>query len=92
MRIDLLRPLTKGNLVMLKGERNTGKTQLAADIISNFISENANNKVVYVGMSAKGRDIQTRVASDQLMTIGVDDDSQAAFLLAPQIALKVAQQ
>jgi len=75
MRIDLLRPLTKGNLVMLKGERNTGKTLLAADIISNFISENPSNKAVYVGMNAKGRDIQTLVSSDQLMTIGVDDDS-----------------
>jgi len=75
--------LTKGNLILLKGERNTGKTQVAADIISNFIAEGADNRVVYVGMSAKGRDVQTRVASDQLMTIGVDDESQAAFLLAP---------
>jgi F0F1-type ATP synthase alpha subunit len=83
MRVDLLRPLTKGNLILLKGERNTGKTQVAADIISNFIAEGADNRVVYVGMSAKGRDVQTRVASDQLMTIGVDDESQAAFLLAP---------
>jgi F0F1-type ATP synthase alpha subunit len=91
MRVDLLRPLTKGNLILLKGERNTGKTQVAADIISNFIAEGADNRVVYVGMSAKGRDVQTRVASDQLMTIGVDDESQAAFLLAPQVALKVAQ-
>ena len=91
MRVDLLRPLTKGNLILLKGERNTGKTQVAADIISNFIAEGADNRVVYVGMSAKGRDVQTRVASDQLMTIGVDDESQAAFLLAHQVALKVAQ-
>jgi len=75
MRVDLLRPLTKGNLILLKGERNTGKTQVAADIISNFIAEGADNRVVYVGMSAKGRDVQTRVASDQLMTIGVDDES-----------------
>ncbi len=26
IRIDLLRPMTKGNLILLKGERNTGKT------------------------------------------------------------------
>jgi hypothetical protein len=26
MRIDLLKPLTKGNFILFKGDRNTGKT------------------------------------------------------------------
>lgn len=33
LRIDLLKPMTKGNLIMLKGKRNTGKTNLTASII-----------------------------------------------------------
>jgi F0F1-type ATP synthase alpha subunit len=40
LRIDLLKPMTKGNLIMLKGKRNTGKTNLTASIISNFLKEN----------------------------------------------------
>lgn len=52
MRIDLLKPLTKGNLLLLKGDRNTGKTKLAFSIISNFLENSGPDaKVVYVGMS-----------------------------------------
>jgi molybdopterin-guanine dinucleotide biosynthesis protein len=50
--------MTKGNLIMLKGKRNTGKTSLTVNIISNFIKENqvseTKGKVVYVGMSHHG--------------------------------------
>ena len=42
MRIDLLKPMTKGNLVLFKGDRNTGKTSLAFSIIKNFLT-NAKN-------------------------------------------------
>lgn len=57
MRIDLLRPMTKGNLIVMKGERNTGKTQVAVDTIKQFLSESPENKCVYVGMSHHGKDI-----------------------------------
>lgn len=53
MRIDLLKPLTKGNLILLKGDRNTGKTNLAFSIAKNFL-ENASDsdaKVIYVGLT-----------------------------------------
>lgn len=40
LRIDLLKPMTKGNLIMLKGERNTGKTSVALGIIKQFLKEN----------------------------------------------------
>ncbi len=53
LRIDMLRPMTKGNLVLLKGERNTGKTSLAVSVIKNFLAE-PNTKAVYVGMSKHG--------------------------------------
>jgi molybdopterin-guanine dinucleotide biosynthesis protein len=53
--------MTKGNLIMLKGKRNTGKTNLTASIISNFLKENQSSeikgKVVYVGMSHHGQEI-----------------------------------
>jgi F0F1-type ATP synthase alpha subunit len=58
LRVDLLRPMTKGNLIVLKGHRNTGKTQFAASLIKNFVNENpGHNKAVYVGMSSHGREI-----------------------------------
>jgi F0F1-type ATP synthase alpha subunit len=74
LRIDLLRPLTKGNLIMLKGDRNTGKTSLAVSIIQNYLKEQQ-GKVVYVGMSQHGKQIQDKIKSDNLITIGVDDES-----------------
>lgn len=74
LRIDMLRPLTKGNLIMLKGDRNTGKTSLAVSIIQNYLKEQQ-GKVVYVGMSQHGKQIQDKIKSDNLITIGVDDES-----------------
>jgi F0F1-type ATP synthase alpha subunit len=53
----MLRPLTKGNLIMLKGERNTGKTSLAVNIIKNYLQEAGAGKAVYVGMSHHGKEI-----------------------------------
>lgn len=63
LRIDLLKPMTKGNLIMLKGERNTGKTSVALSMIKQFLKENSSSqskvqqKVVYVGMSHHGKEI-----------------------------------
>lgn len=74
LRIDMLRPLTKGNLIMLKGERNKGKTNLAVSIIQHYLKEEQ-GKVVYVGMSHHGKQIQETIKSDNLITIGVDDES-----------------
>jgi len=63
MRIDLLKPMTKGNLVLLKGERNTGKTSLAFSIIKNFLANTRNNeaKAIYVGMSQKGKELKEKI-------------------------------
>lgn len=51
MRIDLVRPLTRGNFILFKGERSTGKTQVAVDVIKQFLNENTSNKAVYVSLS-----------------------------------------
>jgi F0F1-type ATP synthase alpha subunit len=50
MRIDLARPMAKGNLIIFKGERNQGKTSVAASTIKQFIKEAPENRVVYVGI------------------------------------------
>lgn len=82
--------MAKGNTILFKGERNTGKTSLAVDVIEKFLEESPEHKVVYVGMSQQGKDIQTEVNHPNLMTIGVTDESYAQFVLGPQLALRVA--
>jgi F0F1-type ATP synthase alpha subunit len=54
MRLDLARPLTKGNVIMFKGERATGKTHVAINSIKNFVKEDpVHNHAIYVGMSRR---------------------------------------
>lgn len=55
LRVDLLQPMTKGNVVLFKGSRNVGKTSLATSAIRQFLAEDSNARVVYVSMSSKGR-------------------------------------
>lgn len=78
----MLRPMTKGNLILLKGERNTGKTSLAVSTIKSFLAE-PGTKAVYIGMSGHGREITEQVNSPNLITFGVDDDSHASYVLGP---------
>ena len=76
---------------MFKGEKNSGKTTLAASIIKQFLNtQDKEAKVIYVGLSSKGKELKQTFSSDNLMTIGVDDDSQASFCMAPHLAIKVA--
>ena len=51
MRIDLGNPMTKGNLIMLKGPTNSGKTQFAFSTIEVYLKENLEHRVVYVGLT-----------------------------------------
>jgi F0F1-type ATP synthase alpha subunit len=91
MRIDLLKPLTKGNLILFKGDRNIGKTSLAISIIKNFLEKSGPDaKVVYVGMSQKGKELKETIKNQNLLTIGVEDESQAAYVFAPNLGLRVA--
>lgn len=36
-RLDLAQPLSQGNVIMFKGERNLGKTRLAVNTINQFL-------------------------------------------------------
>ena len=53
MRIDLGSPMTKGNLIMLKGASNTGKTRLAYSTITEFLKEDESHKAIYIGLTNK---------------------------------------
>jgi F0F1-type ATP synthase alpha subunit len=90
IRIDLLQPMTKGNFILMKGNRSVGKTTMTESIIKKFLAEDSESKVVYVGMSTKGKEISEHIQSDRLMTFGVSEDSSASYYLAPHLALKVA--
>jgi len=41
-------------------------------------------------MSQKGKELKQKIDSKNLLTIGVEDESQAAYLLAPNVALRIA--
>jgi len=51
MRIDLGRPMAKGNFVLFKGPSKQGKTSLTHSVIKQFLLENAENRAVYVGLT-----------------------------------------
>ena len=53
MRIDLGSPMTKGNLIMLKGASNTGKTRLAYSTITEYLKEDESHKAIYIGLTNK---------------------------------------
>jgi hypothetical protein len=48
--------MAKGNLIVLKGQRNQGKSMLALSTIKQFIAENPSNHAIYVGMSKQSGD------------------------------------
>lgn len=49
MRIDMGSSMTRGNLIVFKGERKTGKTAVALATAKEFLKE-PNTKVVYISM------------------------------------------
>lgn len=50
IRIDLGQSMTRGNFILLKGERKTGKSSVALSTAKLFLKEE-NTKVVFVSMS-----------------------------------------
>lgn len=99
MRIDLGRPMSKGNFILLKGSSNKGKTTLAQSAIKQFLKESSEHRAIYVGLTANSgqRLFQSLPPDciDRAMSIGVDTtalfpSSDADFLLAPYAALRVA--
>lgn len=51
MRIDLGRPMAKGNFIVFKGHRNQGKSTVALSAIQRFVCESTSHKAVYVGFA-----------------------------------------
>jgi len=50
MRLDLGRPMAKGNFILFKGASNAGKTGLAQDAIKQFLLESPDHRAIYVGL------------------------------------------
>jgi len=49
----MAQPLTKGNMVVFKGDkRASGKEQVAISAVNQFLAENKNNKAIYVSYSS----------------------------------------
>lgn len=97
MRLDLLNPLTKGNLVLVKGKRSVGKTELTKNVIQTFLKTDPNAKAIYVSMQHVNQKNDKNFIDDmepdmknRVMVIGVDSEGMASSYLAPQVALKVA--
>ena len=51
MRIDLGRPMAKGNFIFLKGPSKKGKTTVAYSTIKQFLKESLDHKAIYVGLT-----------------------------------------
>ena len=102
MRLDLARPLTKGNVIMLKGEKSTGKTHVAINAIRNFVQEDPeHNHAIYVGLSKKTcSEVQGALGgvgseiNQNVLTIGTSDDMSAAsgeYFFGPRAGLHALQ-
>ena len=65
MRIDLGRPMAKGNFIVFKGHRNQGKSTVALSAIQRFVCENPSHKAVYVGFAKNLGDQLIRNLNEQ---------------------------
>lgn len=98
MRIDLCRPMAKGNLIVLKGKRNQGKSTLACSAIKQFVADSPQNHAIFVGMNKQLGEqlIQSLPVSSrsQVLALTIDhmSHSDSEFLLAPMLALHAASQ
>jgi hypothetical protein len=81
-------PLTKGNMIVMKGDkRAAGKLNVAQGTLNNFLREDKNNKAIYVSLSTKSADqLRNTVKQEnlnQLSIISANDTSDADSYLAP---------
>jgi len=99
MRIDLGRPMAKGNFILFKGSSKRGKTTLAQCAIKQFLKESSDHRAVYVGLTKNsGQRLFQGLpedCKDRAMAIGVEasallPSSHADYILAPHAALRAA--
>jgi hypothetical protein len=85
-------------LILLKGERNLGKTTLAINTINHFLEESQSNRAIYVGLSKNNAvkgfehvhpELRNRAA---FFTVSGEDTSisNAEYFLLPRVALQTA--
>jgi len=100
IRLDLGNPMTKGNMIVFKGPRSAGKPELAYTTINQFLQEDESHRAVYVGLTqnsgAKMLDQLAKDCQSRAICLGVDTLNQvpvsdAEYILAPQVGLKLAQ-
>ena len=51
MRLDLGRPMAKGNFIVFKGPSKRGKTTLAQNTIKQFLEESDEHRAIYIGLT-----------------------------------------
>ena len=51
MRLDLGRPMAKGNFIVFKGPSKRGKTTLAQNTIKQFLEESEEHRAIYIGLT-----------------------------------------
>lgn len=96
LRLDLGRPMAKGNFIVFKGPSKKGKTEVAFDTISQFLAESPSHKAIYVSLAPQGSQRMLESLPNWLrgraMAIGVEsaERGDADFLLAPMAAIRAA--
>jgi F0F1-type ATP synthase alpha subunit len=101
IRLDLGNPMTKGNLIVFKGPSSAGKTELAYTTINQFLQEDESHRAIYVGLTQNSGASMLEQLSENCQSraicLGVDTlnksmtVSDAEYILAPQVGLKLAQ-
>ena len=51
MRLDLGRPMAKGNFIVFKGPSQKGKTTVAYSTIKSFLQESKEHRAIYIGLT-----------------------------------------
>ena len=101
MRLDLGRPMAKGNFIVFKGPTQKGKTNVAMSTIKSFLQESEEHRAIYVGLTNNAGKMLfnslPEACHKRLMAIGIDPRSEehstaANFILAPYAAIKASQE
>ena len=108
MRLDLGRPMAKGNFIVFKGPSQKGKTTVAFSTIKSYLQESEEHRAIYVGLTNNAGEMLFKSLPEplhkRLMAIGIDprssditDEAQnhstaANYILAPHAAIKASQE
>ncbi len=97
MRIDLGRPMAKGNFIVFKGPTNKGKSSVAYSTIKHFLEESDEHRAIYVSSSPNsGEQLLTELpdkVQSRALALGVHNtaSTDADVILGPYTALHAGQ-